>query len=111
MREQYGENLDELERAAKASREGTVKLRLYVCGSSPRSAKAISNVRAMCEEHLAGRYDLEVIDLYQRPEMAIKEQVVAAPTLVKELPPPIRKMVGDMSDEGRVLFSLNIEVP
>ncbi len=110
MREQFGEDLEELERAAKASGEGTVKLRLYVCGTSPRSAKAISNVRAMCEEHLAGRYDLEVIDLYQRPEMAIKEQVVVAPTLVKELPAPIRKMVGDMSDEDRVLFSLNIEV-
>ena len=107
--ESYGEDLDELERIAKESREGTYKLRLYVTGSTPRSVKAVSNVRAICDEHLAGRYDLEVVDLYQRPELAREEQVMAAPTLVRELPEPIRKVVGDMSDEDKVLYSLNIE--
>ena len=107
--EQYGEDLAELERAAKEAREGLYKLRLYVTGSSPRSARAVSNVRAICDEHLSGRYELEVIDLYQRPELAREEQVMAAPTLVRELPEPIRRVVGDMSNEDRVLYSLNIE--
>jgi circadian clock protein KaiB len=107
--ENYGEDLAELERLAKEYREGAYKLRLYVTGGSPRSAKAVANVRAICDEHLAGRYDLEVIDLYQHPELAREEQVMAAPTLVRELPEPIRRVVGDMSNEDRVLYSLNIE--
>jgi len=107
--EQFGEDLAELERLAREYREGVYKLKLYVTGSSPRSAKAVSNVRAICEEHLPGRYDLEVVDLYQRPELARQEQVMAAPTLVRELPEPIRRVVGDMSNEDKVLYSLNIE--
>jgi circadian clock protein KaiB len=109
MNEEYGEDLAELERIAKAFREGSFKLRLFVSGSSPRSTAAVANVRALCDEHLRGRYDLEVIDLYQRPDLARKEQVLAAPTLVRELPEPVRRLVGDMSDEDRVLYSLNIE--
>lgn len=109
MSEHFGEDLDALEQAVKASREGRFKLSLYVTGSSPRSAKAISNVRAICEEHLAGRYDLDVIDLYQQPEKAREEQVLVAPTLVREMPEPIRKLVGDMSNEDKVLYSLRIQ--
>ncbi len=108
-REEFGDDLIELERVAKEAREGVYKLKLFVTGSTPRSTKAVSNVRSICEEHLAGRYHLEVIDLYQRPELAREEQVLAAPTLVRELPEPIRKVVGDMSNEDKVLYSLNID--
>jgi circadian clock protein KaiB len=83
-------------------------LRLFVTGSTPRSLRAITNLRAICEEHLAGRYSLEVVDLYQHPEMAKQNNLVAAPTLIKSLPDPIRRVIGDMSDEGQVLFGLDI---
>jgi circadian clock protein KaiB len=83
-------------------------LRLYVTGSTPRSAAAISNIRKLCEEHLAGRYNLEVIDIYQQPTLAQGEQIIAAPTLIKKLPVPLRKIVGDLSNEERVLMGLDI---
>jgi circadian clock protein KaiB len=83
-------------------------LRLYVTGSTPRSAKAIRNIRALCEEHLEGRYDLEVIDIYQQPVLARGEQIIAAPTLIKKLPAPLRKLVGDLSDTDRVLMGLDL---
>jgi circadian clock protein KaiB len=83
-------------------------LRLFVTGTTPRSARAIQNIRAICEEKLHGRYDLEVIDIYQHPEQARPEQVVVTPTLVKKLPLPVRKLIGDLSDEQRVLVGLNI---
>jgi circadian clock protein KaiB len=86
-------------------------LHLYVTGMRPRSQRAIDNVRRLCAEHLSGRYQLKIIDIYQQPELAEGAQVVAAPTLVKSLPPPLRKLIGDMSDEGRVLVALGIEVP
>lgn len=106
--ESFGEDLAELERADREASKGYFKLCLYVTGSSPKSTRAVDNVRALCEEHLKGRYELEVIDLYQQPERARDEQLLAAPTLVRHLPPPIRKLVGDMSNEGKVLYSLNI---
>jgi circadian clock protein KaiB len=83
-------------------------LRLYVTGLTPRSARAIENMRRICEDHLAGRYDLEVIDIYQRPEAAREVQLIAAPTLVKLLPEPLRKIIGDLSDENRVLQGLDL---
>lgn len=83
-------------------------LRLYVTGMTPRSQRAIENIKGICETELAGRYDLEVIDVYQQPERAKEAQVVAAPTLIKQLPLPIRKLIGDMSDKERVLFGLGI---
>jgi circadian clock protein KaiB len=83
-------------------------LRLYVTGTTPRSARAIHNIRAICEEKLHGRYDLEVIDIYQHPEQAKPEQVVVTPTLVKRLPMPVRKLIGDLSDAERVLVGLDI---
>ena len=83
-------------------------LRLYVTGSTPRSTKAIQNIRAICEEYLRGRYDLEVIDIYQQPVLARGEQIIAAPTLIRKLPEPLRKVVGDLSNTDRVLMGLDI---
>ncbi len=83
-------------------------LRLFVSGSTPRSARAIQNIQALCEENLQGRYDLEVIDIYQHPEHLKPEQVVVIPTLIKKLPLPLRRIVGDLSDRERVLIGLDI---
>ena len=83
-------------------------LRLYVTGTTPRSARAIQNIRAICEAKLQGRYDLEVVDIYQHPELAKPEQVVVTPTLVKKLPLPVRRLIGDLSDADRVLVGLDV---
>lgn len=83
-------------------------LRLYVTGMTPRSIAAIENIRRICEEHLQGRYELEVIDIYQHPEAAKEAQLLAAPTMIKELPAPLRRFVGDMSDEDKILAGLNV---
>ena len=92
---------------AGASR-GDYVLRLFVTGHTEKSARAVRNVTRLCEQHLRGHYDLEVVDLYQQPELAAEHQLVAAPTLVKTLPLPLRKLIGDMSDSGRVLAGLGI---
>ena len=83
-------------------------LRLYVTGMTPRSTRALKTVRATCEEHLAGHYDLEVIDVYQTPGRIMEDQVVAIPTLVKQSPGPVRFIVGDMSDRTRLLQGLGL---
>jgi circadian clock protein KaiB len=83
-------------------------LRLYVTGSTPRSSKAIQSIRSLCEIHLNGRYDLEVIDIYQQPVLAKGEQIIAAPTLIRKLPAPLRKVVGDLSNTERVLIGLDL---
>ena len=83
-------------------------LRLYVTGMTPRSTRAVENVRTICEEHLHGRYDLEVIDIYQQPTLAKGEQIIAAPTLVKKLPLPLRRVIGDLSNTDRVLLGLDL---
>jgi len=83
-------------------------LRLFVTGSTAKSSKAIRTIRGLCEEHLHGRYDLEVVDIYQQPAMASGQQIVAAPTLIKRLPEPLRKIVGDLSNVERVLTGLNV---
>jgi circadian clock protein KaiB len=83
-------------------------LRLYVCGSSMRSMRALSNLKKICEEHLPDDYDLEVIDIYKNPTAAREEQIIAAPTLVKKLPTPLRKFVGDLSNTQKVLVGLDI---
>ena len=88
--------------------DGRYKLRLFVTGSTPRSARAIANMRRICEENLAGQYDLEVIDVYQDPEATRELQVVATPTLVKVLPEPLRRIIGDLSDREKVLAGLNL---
>jgi len=89
-------------------RQEHYRLRLFVSGSTPRSIRAIQNIRALCEEKLNGRYDLEVIDIYQHPEQVKPEQIVVTPTLVKQLPLPFRKIIGDLSDKERVLVGLDI---
>lgn len=88
--------------------EGTYVLRLYVSGMTPNSQRAIENVRKICTEHLEGRYQLEIIDIYQQPNFAKEGQIVATPTLVKELPEPLRKFIGDMSQTERILMGLGI---
>lgn len=83
-------------------------LRLYITGTTPRSARAIETIKRLCEDHLEGEYDLRVIDLYQQPSLAAAAQILAAPTLVKQLPAPVRRFVGDMTDEQRVRNGLGI---
>jgi circadian clock protein KaiB len=83
-------------------------LRLFVSGLSARSQHAIDNIKRLCERHLAGRYELQIIDIYQQPELAKDQQLIAAPTLVKKLPLPLRKLVGDMNDGARVLVMLGV---
>lgn len=84
------------------------RLRLFVSGTTSRSARAIQNIRTLCEERLYGRYDLEVIDIYQHPEQMKPEQILVTPTLVKKLPEPVRKIIGDLSDRQRVLVALEL---
>jgi circadian clock protein KaiB len=84
------------------------QLRLYVTGMTPRSVDAIARLKAICEEHLAGRYELEVIDIYQQPKLAKGEQIIATPTLIKKLPLPLRRLVGDLSNKQRVLLGLDL---
>ena len=83
-------------------------LRLYVTGSSARSLKAVHNLKKLCDEYLPDDYDLEVIDIYEHPEAARAEQIIAAPTLVKKLPTPLRKFVGDLSNTQKILVGLDI---
>jgi circadian clock protein KaiB len=103
------ETPEEFEKPLQSS-EGKEKyvLRLYVTGMTHRSINAIENIRKICEENLQGRYELEVIDIYQQPEYAKSEQILAAPTLIKKLPLPLRKFIGDMSDKEKLLIGLNV---
>ena len=91
--------------------EGRWELRLYVAGQTPKCVKAFANLRRICEEHIAGRYELQIIDIYQQPALAQDAQIIAAPTLVKTLPLPLRQIIGDMSDDGRVLVAMGIKLP
>jgi len=97
-----------LEAAARKSKTEKYVLRLYVAGMTPRSQEAIRTVTTICEEHLAGRYDLEVIDLYQQPTLAKGEQIIAAPTLVKKLPQPLRRFIGSMANKEKILVGLDL---
>jgi circadian clock protein KaiB len=83
-------------------------LRLYVTGLTSRSSRAVSNLQAICDQYLDGRYDLEVIDIYQQPILAKGEQIIAAPTLIKKLPLPMRRIIGDLSDREHVLLGLDL---
>jgi circadian clock protein KaiB len=98
-----------LERAGQEPPAEHYVLRLYITGLTPRSTRAVENVRAICEEHLQGRHQLEVIDIYQQPGLAQDAQIIAAPTLIKQLPPPLRRVIGDMSSTERVLVGLDIK--
>lgn len=86
-------------------------LRLYVSGLTPSSTRAIANLRALCEEHLAGRYQMEVIDVFQQPELAMADQIVAVPTLIRKLPSPVRRLIGDLSQRERVLVEFGVLAP
>ncbi len=96
------------EKALSAADARTYVLRLFVTGSTPKSARAIKNIRAVCEEKLRGRYELEVIDIYQHPDQLKPDQVMVTPTLVKQLPLPFRRLIGDLSDRDRVLVGLDL---
>jgi len=85
-------------------------LRLYVTGQTPRSLRSVENLRNLCEKYLKNRYDLEVIDIYQQPALAKEGQIIAAPTLIKTLPLPLRRLVGDFSDGERVVLGLDLTV-
>jgi circadian clock protein KaiB len=94
---------------AAGSAEGVVELRLYIAGQTRKSIAALTNLRRICEEHLAGRYRVEVIDLMENPQQAQRDQILAIPTLVRRLPEPIRRIIGDLSDSERVLVGLEVE--
>jgi circadian clock protein KaiB len=83
-------------------------LRLYIAGQTPRSIKAFANLKRICEEHLKGRYRIEIIDLIQNPQLAAGDQILAVPTLVRLLPEPVRKIIGDLSNTDRVLVGLDV---
>ncbi len=99
---------EEFEQELQRSGKEKYILRLYITGMTPRSLQAIRNIKNICEENLKGRYELEVIDIYQQLELARNEQIIAAPTLIKKLPLPLRKFIGDMSDRERILVGLEI---
>lgn len=101
---------EEFERLLKGVHVGQrYVLKLFVSGSSPRSTQAISAIRALCEERLKGNYDLEVVDIFQQPAEARGSQIVAAPTLVKQLPEPMRRVVGNLADRDKILIALNLK--
>jgi circadian clock protein KaiB len=85
-----------------------MKLRLYVAGQTPKSIRAFANLKVLCEEHMKGRYRIEVIDLMENPQLARGDQIVAVPTLIRRLPQPVRKIIGDLSDSVRVLVGLDV---
>ncbi len=98
-------------RRAKSSPRAAAKLwqlRLYVAGQTPKSLAAFSNLKQICESHLNGRYSIEVIDLIDRPQLSKGDQILAIPTLVRKLPQPVRKIIGDLSDTNRVLVGLDL---
>jgi circadian clock protein KaiB len=101
---------ENFEEALKVRRGRRVEyiLRLYVTGSTPRSLRAISNLKRLCDEYLPGAYDLQVIDIYKNPDAARDAQIIAAPTLIKRLPAPLRRFVGDLSNTQKLLIGLDI---
>jgi circadian clock protein KaiB len=94
---------------AKAKRAGFWQLRLYVAGQTPKSITALSNIKRYCETHLADQYSIEIIDLLKSPQLAEGDQILAIPTLVRKVPLPIRKIIGDLSNEEKVLVGLDIK--
>jgi len=100
---------DDSKRAADpAEQDEFWSLRLYVAGQSPKSLRAFANLQSLCEAHLAGRHEIEIIDLVEHPALARSDDVLAIPTLVRRLPPPLHKVIGDLSDTDRVLVGLRL---
>jgi circadian clock protein KaiB len=102
-------SIEKLDLTMSVLRKDKYILRLYVTGSTSRSILAITNLKKICEEYLEGRYELEVIDLYKNPSLAKGEQIIAAPTLIKKLPLPFRRIIGDMSNKEKVLLGLDLK--
>jgi circadian clock protein KaiB len=100
---------EEFEKAVAKRDRAKYVLRLYVTGMTPKSTLAIANVQKICEKHLAGRYELEVIDIYQQPKLAKGDQIIATPTLIKKLPLPLRRLIGNMSDTERFLVGIDLK--
>jgi circadian clock protein KaiB len=99
----------EFEKAVKTTGSGKYILKLYITGTTPHSMLAVENIKKICEDHLKGRYELEVIDIYQQPKLSEGEQIIAAPTLIKKLPLPLKRLIGDMSNTEKVLLGLDIK--
>lgn len=95
-------------RSASGQTRKQWELRLYVCGQTPRAITAFENLRRICEEHLSGEYSIEVIDVQKTPQLAVGDQIVAVPTLVRRLPQPVRRIIGDLSDTEKVLIGLDL---
>jgi circadian clock protein KaiB len=108
VKETKDSNSVEFEKTLQATGTEKYVLRLYVTGMTPKSVNAIENIRKICEENLKGRYELEIIDIYQQPEYAKKAEIIAAPTLIKKLPLPLRKFIGDMSNKDKILVGLDL---
>ena len=107
-RSQSDENKRQLEAAMLDQSSQRYVLRLYITGTTPASTRAVEHVRRICEEHLHGRYELQVIDIYQMPTLAKDHQIIAAPTLIKVLPAPLRRFIGDLSRAEKILFGLDL---
>ncbi len=108
-RKEIRTSVAEYEEAIRKSGKMKYVLRLYVAGVTPKSQRAISNVKRLCEEHLKDRCELEIVDIYQQPKLAVGEQIVAVPTLIKKLPLPLRKVIGDLSDEEKFLVGIDLK--
>lgn len=108
-KKKVGNSTQAFERARVSPKKKPYVLRLYVTGTTPQSVRAIANIKKLCEVYLKGRYELDVVDLYQQPELAQGEQIIAAPTLIKKLPLPQRRIIGDMSMSQRVLAWLDLQ--
>jgi circadian clock protein KaiB len=100
---------EDFEKATNKNNDPKYILRLYITGATPQSIRAITNLKKICEEHLKNRYTLEIIDIYQQPQLAEGDQIIAAPTLIKKLPHPLKKLIGDMSNTERVLVGLDLK--
>ena len=115
MKRKNGKITDEVKKFEKALSRGAIAeryvLSLFVTGSTPKSLRAIRNIRALCEDRLYGRYELRVIDIYQHPELVKSEEIVVVPTLIKKLPLPLRILIGDLSNMDRMLLGLDIVPP
>jgi circadian clock protein KaiB len=108
-KEQNKKNIKKYEAAVKKAAKEKYVLRLFVTGTTPRSLQAIETIKKICEENLQGRYNLEIIDIYQQPKLAEGDQIIAVPTLLKVLPTPLRRFIGDLSNTERILLGLDLK--
>ena len=108
MKKKTDDTVRQVEKKARELKKEKYILKLYVTGMTPRSMKAVTNIKEICEEHLKDRYELEIVDIFQQPVLAKGEQIIAAPTLIKKLPLPLRRFIGDMSDQEKILIGLDL---